>query len=154
MALIWSDKVTERILAATGLTSGTTVGVYKGTMPTENDMDQQNSPWIAARSSDLLLEWTGVAFKIRNSSGDEDTQTGTRLRIFTIPDAITATSSGTASWGVLRGFTSQPSIVGPVSLTGGDGLITLETLTITTSGSPVPEYELLDAGFKFDSVAS
>lgn len=148
MAIIWDDTFAGNVLLGQGFNAALFVEVYKGTMPTENDMDQPNSPWHAARSGDLLLQWSSVTFAYRGGGSYDSTE----VRVGTLPDAITASASGTATWSALWKATNQPAVVGPVSLVAGNGMVILETLTITTAGSPIPTYNLIDAGFKFNSV--
>ena len=49
--------------------------------------------------------------------------------------------------------TTVGAVVGPASTVGGDGIVIVNSLTFTTAGSPQPTYELIDAGFRFTSLA-
>lgn len=81
-------------------------------------------------SSYLLLQYTCGA--------STWTQSGLTMQFSTVPSAVTASNTGTASWGAItygNSGTINYCIVGDVTVNSGNGMIYLSTLDIVSGNS-------------------
>ena len=132
--------------------TNTFIEIYEGSFPTESEMEQGNSAWHSNRSGDLLIQWSGAEIYRYNDAGQINGTGALRARIINLPNATTATKSGTGTWAAIWRGSTLPSIVGPVSTVGGDGIVIVSSLTFSTAGSPAPEYQPIDVGYRFTAV--
>lgn len=122
--------------AASGWNSSAArIFIYKGTKPT----NLQATPFvIATYSANLLITYTLATSTFTN--------TGSVVHFNITPANATASASGTAAWAaVCNASTGTPSnvAVGDVTLSSGNGMVFLPTLTIVSGTS----YSILECSW-------
>jgi hypothetical protein len=124
-------------------TATVAVTIFSGVQPSAATI---TSGWTSYNTT-FLAHWTGVGYQY---IGSNIPGVGLISQSNT-PTAVLAANSGTASWGIIWGSnvaagsssgqiggSTLPNtrfIVGPVSLAGGNGMISLSTLTIVSGVS-------------------